>query len=193
MIYSIKDNFINRIEVKKSIFITYLYKVYSVEDCNKIIKSIKEKHCDATHCCYGYIINNEQKASDDGEPSKTAGVPILEILKKNNFNYILCIVVRYFGGIKLGAGGLIRTYSLAAKEAINSCNKVYFVDGYRISITIDYSQIEKLEYLLKDCNIIDKKFDINPTYIIDIDKEFINKLNNYNYEIINNIEIEKDL
>lgn len=193
MVYSIKDNFVNKIEVKKSIFITYLYKVYNVEDCNKIIKSIKEKHYDATHCCYGYMINNEQKASDDGEPSKTAGTPIIEILKKNSFNYILCIVVRYFGGIKLGAGGLIRTYSLAAKEAINLCQKIYIIEGYRVSIKIDYSQIEKLEYLIKDYKIINKTFDINPNYIVDIDKEFIDRLNNYNYEIISNIEIEKDL
>lgn len=193
MNYTIKDNFINKIEVKKSVFITYLYKVYDIESCNNLISKIKEKHSDATHCCYAYIIDNYQKASDDGEPSNTAGIPILEVLKKNKINYCLAIVVRYFGGIKLGAGGLIRTYSLAAKEALNLCNRVSLIDGYRVLIELDYNQIDKLEYLLKENSIIEKKFNEKLSFIVDIEEEDLNKINSYNYSILEKRKIEKDL
>ncbi|MDD3241379.1 MAG: YigZ family protein [Bacilli bacterium] len=193
MNYTIRDDFINKIEVKKSVFITYLYKVYDIESCNNLISKIKEKHSDATHCCYAYIIDNYQKASDDGEPSNTAGIPILEVLKKNKINYCLAVVVRYFGGIKLGAGGLIRTYSLAAKEALNLCNRVSLIDGYRVLIELDYNQIDKLEYLLKENSIVEKNFDEKLSFIVDIEEEDLNKINSYNYSILEKRKIEKDL
>ena len=95
---------------KKSRFISYLYFVKSVDEVNNYLNDLKIKYKDASHICYAYIINNDEKYNDDKEPSKTAGYPMLNLLKKNDINYVLAVVVRYFGGIKLGSGNLLRTY-----------------------------------------------------------------------------------
>lgn len=110
----INESIENEIIVKKSRFIT---KLYYLEDENKvkdIIESLKKEYKKATHICYAYRINCKEKAFDDGEPSGTAGRPILNVLQKKDINNVLCVVIRYFGGIKLGAGGLTRSYSKSA-------------------------------------------------------------------------------
>ena len=109
--YTIKNDDSYELEIKKSKFISKLYRVNNIEDVNNILSSLRKEYSDATHHCYAYIINNSKKSSDDGEPGGTAGIPILQVLDKNNLNYVLCVVIRYFGGIKLGAGGLVRAYS----------------------------------------------------------------------------------
>ena len=116
----IKDIIDNTIVIDKSKFITTLYPVETVEEINLILSTVRKKYYDATHNCYAYIIDNGniQKCSDDGEPSKTAGFPMLDALKKNNLTNVLAITTRYFGGIKLGAGGLIRAYSSSVSEAL---------------------------------------------------------------------------
>ena len=118
----IKDIIDNTIIIDKSKFITTLYPVENVEEINAILSNVRKKYYDATHNCYAYIIDdgNIQKCSDDGEPSKTAGFPMLDALKKNNLTNILAITTRYFGGIKLGAGGLIRAYSSSVSEALKT-------------------------------------------------------------------------
>ncbi len=118
----IKDIIDNTIVIDKSKFITALYPVETVEEINQILATVRKKYYDATHNCYAYIIDNGniQKCSDDGEPSKTAGFPMLDALKKNNVTNILAITTRYFGGIKLGAGGLIRAYSSSVSEALKT-------------------------------------------------------------------------
>ena len=118
----IKDVIDNTIVIDKSKFITTLYPVETVEEINLILANVRKKYYDATHNCYAYIIDNGniQKCSDDGEPSKTAGFPMLDALKKNNLTNILAITTRYFGGIKLGAGGLIRAYSSSVSEALKT-------------------------------------------------------------------------
>ena len=118
----IKDIIDNTIVIDKSKFITTLYPVETVEEINLILANVRKKYYDATHNCYAYIIDNGniQKCSDDGEPSKTAGFPMLDALKKNNLTNILAITTRYFGGIKLGAGGLIRAYSSSVSEALKT-------------------------------------------------------------------------
>lgn len=118
----IKDIIDNTIIIDKSKFITTLYPVETVEEINLILATVRKKYYDATHNCYAYIIDsgNIQKCSDDGEPSKTAGFPMLDALKKNNLTNILAITTRYFGGIKLGAGGLIRAYSSSVSEALKT-------------------------------------------------------------------------
>ena len=108
----------NEIEIKKSRFITYLYKLDDESKVNEIIDSIRKEHKKARHVVYVYKINNTAKINDDGEPKGTAGMPIFNVIEKNNLNNILIIVVRYFGGIKLGAGGLFRAYSNSASEII---------------------------------------------------------------------------
>ena len=106
------------LEIKKSKFIAYYYEVNSVEEIKEILEDLKKEHKKARHIPYAYKIDNNIKKSDDKEPSGTSGMPILNIIEKNNLNHTLITVVRYFGGIKLGAGGLIRAYSNAAKEVV---------------------------------------------------------------------------
>lgn len=106
------------LEIKKSKFIGYYYQVDNIEEIDSILESLRKEHKKAKHLPYAYKINGQIKKSDDKEPSGTAGMPILNIIDKNDLNYALIVVVRYFGGIKLGAGGLVRAYSNAAKEAI---------------------------------------------------------------------------
>ena len=120
---SIKEEVINEIIINKSKFITVLTNINDINKIKEKLEDIKKTYKDATHYCYAYIINNHEKCSDNGEPSGTAGMPILNVLKQNNLTNILCVVIRYFGGIKLGAGGLIRAYSTSASEALNKANK----------------------------------------------------------------------
>ena len=117
----IKDTYENTIVIQKSEFITRLFRVNSIEEVEEKLAYVRKKHYDARHNCYAYILGDNQeiqKASDDGEPSKTAGAPMLDVLKKNNMTNILAIVTRYFGGILLGAGGLVRAYSSSVSECL---------------------------------------------------------------------------
>ena len=122
--YSINKNIDNTIIIKKSKFITKLYKINSIKEVNGIINDLKSEYKDSTHICYAYILNSIEKCVHDGEPSGTAGLPILNVLKHNNLNYILAIVIRYFGGIKLGAGGLVRAYSNSITDTLKLCDIV---------------------------------------------------------------------
>ena len=108
----------NLIEIKKSKFYGYYYEVDTTEEVDNILKEIKKEHKKARHVCYGYKIDNLVKRTDDGEPSGTAGIPIFTIIEKKELNHILIIVVRYFGGIKLGAGGLFRAYMQTSNELV---------------------------------------------------------------------------
>ena len=151
---------------------------------------IKEKHKDATHYCYAYIIDDLKKSSDDGEPGGTAGVPIMDTLNKADLNNILCVVVRYFGGIKLGAGGLVRAYRKSVSEALTQTGFNNLVKGYEIILETSYDKQKELDYLLKDN--YKKEFNENVIYTIECDestKEILEK----NYKIINikEKEIEK--
>ncbi len=185
--YSIKENTIYTYEIKKSKFITLLYKINDQEEVNNFLKEVKKEYKDATHYCYGYKVNSFKKCSDDGEPSGTAGLPILEILDKKNLDNILCIVVRYFGGIKLGAGGLIRAYATSVKEAIDNTEIIKLKDGYQVKIEADYEDKKEIEYVFKD-NIIETKYEEKIIYILEIDN--LEKIKNYNYEILKEIKIE---
>lgn len=106
------------LEIKKSKFIAYYYEVDTTKEVEELLEQLKKEHKKARHIPYAYKINNYMKKSDDKEPSGTSGMPILNIIEKNNLNHTLIAIVRYFGGIKLGAGGLIRAYGNAAKEVI---------------------------------------------------------------------------
>jgi len=106
------------LEIKKSKFMALYYEIKQLEDINLILDDLKKEHKKAKHFPYAYKVKNNIKKSDDKEPSGTAGMPILNIIEKNNLDNILIVVIRYFGGIKLGAGGLLRAYSNAAKETL---------------------------------------------------------------------------
>ena len=117
----INETYINTIIISKSEFITRLFRVNNIDEVNKNLAETRKKHYDASHNCYAYILGDNaeiEKCSDDGEPLKTAGAPMLDALKKNNVTNILAITTRYFGGILLGAGGLVRAYSKSVSEAL---------------------------------------------------------------------------
>lgn len=186
----IKENTNYKLEVNKSIFYTDLVKVYSKDEVINELNKIKEKYKDATHYCYAYIIDDLKKSSDDGEPGGTAGVPIMESLNNKELNYILCVVTRYFGGIKLGAGGLVRAYRKATIDAINNSSLLDLVDGYEIKLEVNYNEQKDLEYLIKDN--YSKQYTDNVTYIIKCDED-IKKILEAKYKIIeiNKIKIER--
>ena len=191
--YTIKNNCINEIIIKNSKFICYLYKIKDINDANNILDSVRELHKDATHWCYAYILNNIQKSSDDGEPSGTAGVPILKVLEKNNLSNVLAVVVRYFGGIKLGAGGLVRAYTKSVTNTLASENIVLLVKGYNIDIEFNYDRVKEIDYLLRNTIINNKDFSTLIKYNIDIPVSFLEviKVNNIDYSIISDIYLEE--
>ncbi len=180
--------------INKSKFIANLISVDNIDEVNKYLDMIKSKYKDATHHCYGYIIDNIKRFNDDNEPSGTAGMPILDCLEKNNLNHVLCIVTRYFGGIKLGAGGLVRAYSNSVSNAINNTNKLELINGYEIKITFDYTNEKDINKLLVNYNIIDKIYGENITYIVQVDNNIIDKIKNIvNLEIMKEIVIKKKI
>ncbi len=189
--YTISENTEKEIEIKKSRFISRIYRIYNLEEVDKILQELKKEYKDATHYCYAYIIDENKKSSDDNEPSGTAGIPILQVLEKNNLNYVLCVVIRYFGGIKLGAGGLVRAYTKSVTEGLKLCQKYELIPGYKIEINIPYDEQKKLDYIVKEYNV-DKKFDNNITYHILIPKKDFNILTEFNPKIIKEIQIEKE-
>ena len=138
---TIKNNVNNEIIIKNSKFICYLYKIKSIEDINKILSNLKEEYKDATHHCYAYILDNLKKSSDDGEPGGTAGIPILKVLENNNLTNILAVVIRYFGGIKLGAGGLVRAYSNTVSETIRGLEIIENIEYKTLNIEFSYKKV----------------------------------------------------
>ena len=182
---NIKQNTHNEIIIKNSKFICYLYKIKDITEIENYLTNIKNIEKDATHYCYAYILNDLKKSSDDGEPSGTAGFPILKVLENNNLNNILAIVVRYFGGIKLGAGGLVRAYTKSTTNTISKNNIVNLIPGYNITIEFNYNQIKEIDYLLKDITINKKEFNNTIIYNIDIPTTFLEtiKLNKITYNI----------
>ena len=172
--YSIKENIENTYIIKKSKFITKLYRVNNINDIEDILDKLKKEYKDSTHICYGCIVDNKEKCSDDGEPSGTAGLPILNILKKNNLTSILAVVIRYFGGIKLGAGGLTRAYSNSVNDTLKLTNIIELIEGYLIEIEFSFDQTKLIDYMLKDKNIIEKVYNDNIIYKFYLSKEELN-------------------
>lgn len=134
---------------KKSKFISHVSPVYREEDAVEFINAIKKKHYNASHNCYAYIIgesSNIQRSSDDGEPSGTAGNPILETIRKENLTNTIIVVTRYFGGIMLGAGGLIRAYTESAVKGIRKAGTVIVKPFSLFKVSCDYTFLSKLQY-----------------------------------------------
>ena len=158
---TIKNTFVNEIVINKSIFITTIFRVNSIEEVNEYLSQTRKKYYDATHNCYAYILGQKaeiQKASDDGEPQKTAGMPMLDVLKKREMTNILAITTRYFGGILLGAGGLIRAYSTSVSEALNKIDIYAYLDYEKISVSVSYPTYNIIEGYLKKYTIFDTQY-----------------------------------
>lgn len=190
---TISNNIETFYEIKNSKFITLLFKIDDNFNLEEILDEVKDKYPKATHYCYAYRLIGKEKSSDDGEPGGTAGIPMLNVLIKENIVNILVITVRYFGGIKLGAGGLVRAYTKSLTTALENINYIDLIDGYIVEIIEDYSNSKQLDYLLKNIKKIDKQFDNNIKYLIEISKDNIELIKNYNYKIIEEKLIEKTL
>lgn len=147
---TIRDRGEDRFEEKKSEFIGYAKRVESEEEAKEFVNEIKSMHKQARHNCWAYVIGQNygiQRYSDDGEPQGTAGIPILEVMKKQGITDCAIVVTRYFGGILLGAGGLTRAYIKGASIALKAAGVVEKVEGIKLSIEIDYDLIGKIQYL----------------------------------------------
>ncbi len=175
---TIKYNITHEYIVQKSKFISMLYQVNNEEEVINILNRLKLEYKDATHICYAYIINNIKRFQDDGEPSGTAGMPILNVLENQKLNLILAVVIRYFGGIKLGAGGLVRAYTTSVVEALENQDLGEIVSGYKVTITFQYNNSKLIDNTLKNYTIINKEFDSEITYIVNIPKTEYIKIEN---------------
>ena len=175
MFKSIKENSSAEVVEKKSKFIANVFYIESREEAEEIIKKINKQYHDARHNCYAYrVISGDviiEKSSDDGEPSGTAGAPMLNILSKNELANVLVVVTRYFGGILLGTGGLVRAYSDSTQKAIENCIFVSKVDGIEMEIRLDYANLEIFKYYCKNNDINITKIDYYEDIILRIEME----------------------
>ena len=163
-------------EIKKSRFICHAKRVYSEEEARAFITAIKKEHYKATHNCSAFIIGERseiKRTSDDGEPSGTAGVPMLGVLENHNLTNVCVVVTRYFGGIKLGAGGLIRAYAGSVAFAVKEIGIVEIKEQAGIQIHMTYAQYQEYGNFLKEHNLIELEtnFTDQVDTMIFIDKE----------------------
>lgn len=190
---TVKCNSTNELIIKNSRFITLLMTINDETDINLILEDVKTQYPKATHYCYAYISKSFKRCSDDGEPGGTAGMPMLNVLEKEKMINTLAIVIRYFGGIKLGAGGLVRAYSKSVREAIINSNVLPVQLGYLVRVTIPYNETKSFDYLIKDYRVIGTEYLDNVTYNILLPVDKVNILTNYSYQIIKEEYIEKEL
>ena len=183
----IEKNQKNEIIINKSKFINYLIILENIDDVFKYLNEIKNEYKDATHYCYAFIFDNVKRFNDDSEPSGTAGMPLLNVLESNNLNHILTITVRYFGGIKLGAGGLVRAYTKSVTENLKTANIFEYIDGFNFNIDIPYDLKDIIEPKLKKY-IKSKKYSDYINYDICVKVENFNELKSLFDK--NNVEIK---
>ena len=187
--YTILKNVEVSFEEKKSIFICNIKRISNEKEAMEFISEIKEKYKDARHNVFSYITNNKisMRYSDDGEPQGTAGPPILEVLKREGLNDVVVVVTRYFGGILLGAGGLIRAYTSSCKQGVDAAIKVKRLKGIRFNITCDYEMYGKINNYIQGLNVIVKDVTFLENVCIDIvalEKD-INTIKNNLVEMMN--------
>ena len=165
---TILENFFFQIEIEKSKFLGYAISINNEEDAKNEINRIRKEHPKATHHCYAYVLKDKQKSNDDGEPAGTAGIPILEIIKQFNLENVLIVVVRYFGGIKLGAGGLVRAYARSAKEVllVSKIHEIKTLPTY--DLVFDYNYISSMENFIakNQLKILNKEYELKVTYTL---------------------------
>ena len=159
MIKTILANSSSELDVKKSKFIANIIKITNEQDAKEKLNQIRKEYSDARHNCYAYIVyDNEtktkiEKSSDDREPSGTAGIPMLTLLQKNNLVNVLIVVTRYFGGILLGTGGLVRAYTDSSKQALEAAKIIELQYGEILEYCIEYDEFEYFKYICEKNNI----------------------------------------
>lgn len=178
---------------KKSKFIADVFQIQNKEEAEKKIRDIKKKYYDAKHHCFAYITIDDsgkvlQKYSDDGEPSGTAGAPILAILNGNNLCNILVVVTRYFGGVLLGTGGLVRAYSDATNDAIKKAKFIEMQKGKMAKLIVSYTDAENIKYYARknNINIIKEEYLENVEFLIELSEQTLNKI----YKDADNLSIK---
>lgn len=184
---------------KKSEFIGYLCPVQTEEQAVAFIEEIRAMHRKATHNCYAYILreNNAARHSDDGEPGGTAGVPIYEVLRKEGLTDVCCVVTRYFGGVLLGAGGLVRAYTKGAKDAVDAAQIKCMAEAVKLAVTVDYGLYGRLSQVFADfdARVEDERFADNVRIVLHIRAENSQKLTDKLVDVCNGAvsveEIEK--
>ena len=155
--------------IKKSKFITYLAPIKSEDEAKDFLASVKKEHHKATHHCSAYICDEIERSNDDGEPGSSAGMPMLQTLQAAQMNYVIAVVVRYYGGIKLGVGGLIRAYSSSVQQAIEAAIILTSLMVHTFSLNFPYEYINDVEVYLEDhADIEDRAYDNAVSYTIDI-------------------------
>lgn len=184
VINTIEDTASGEFIDKKSRFIANIYRVESVEEAEKKIKEVKRKYYDAKHNCFAFSVLEENqlitRMNDDGEPSGTAGEPILNVINKNNLVNILIIVTRYFGGILLGTGGLTRAYTNASIKALNNAKILELESGAQVKVEIKYEENGKFKYYCStnNINIINIQYAENIFYILELNDKEVEKMKN---------------
>lgn len=199
---TIKQNSTAEIVEKKSKFIAHIFYVETIEEAEEKLKEVKKKYNDARHNCFAYAIEAGNdgvavKYNDDGEPSGTAGAPILKTVLEKGLSNILVVVTRYFGGILLGTGGLVRAYTEATNQALKNTEIVEKTRGYQAKLQIEYNNLEALKYYLKtkNINIINIEYSDTIEVEIEINEELSEEIaNNYNignFQIISYKKIKR--
>lgn len=159
------------LEIKKSKFISVVKRVDTEEEAKKSIEECKKNYPMAKHYVYAYIIDTIKRCSDDKEPSKTAGPPILQVLEKKEMNHVICIVIRYFGGILLGAPGLVRAYTKSVCNNLEYATIVPLLIYQKVKCSFPYEQVGKMDFLLKERTILDKQFLDKVYYTVLLEQE----------------------
>ena len=202
---TVKGESKSQIIIKKSKFITHLKYVENKEEARKYIEIIRKKYFDAKHNCYAYIVKEDnglyEKYSDDAEPSGTAGMPILNVLEQKKLYNVVAIVTRYFGGILLGTGGLVRAYSDSVVEAINNANMAKIILGMRIIVILEYQQFQKFKHYCdkNSINVLEIQYGERIRAIIEIEEYKVEntlemlKNNNIEYKMEKNVKIQKEI
>lgn len=200
---TIKQSVSAEITEKKSKFISEIFYVESVQEADEKIEEINKKYHDAKHHCFAYRILGEngiiERLSDDGEPSGTAGLPILQLISKKELVNVLVVVTRYFGGILLGTGGLVRAYSKATDDVLNKVETIILKKGEKIKVYVSYKNLAYLQYYCKknSITILQTNFDKEPYAIIEITnqekEQFLYEMQKKQFNIEKIEILEKDI
>lgn len=178
--------------INKSKFICELIYINEESEVKQHLESLKDKYKSATHYCYAYIYENVKHFHDDGEPSGTAGLPILNVLESNNLNHVLCVVIRYFGGIKLGAGGLVRAYTKSVTNCLEKTKHLELKKGKLIEIEFRYEKIKTIDSLVSN-DILSKQFNNNIKYKLAICEDKLEDILELLKNNVINLTLKNDL
>lgn len=168
---TIKDTVLNEIVINKSRFITFVFPINSLDEIKNIISSMRKQYYDATHIVYAYILKETEKSSDDKEPKGTAGRVMMDILHKMELDNVLSLTVRYFGGIKLGKGGLVRAYSSTLSDALLKAQFIFLKKTVLFSFSLSYQDASRFDKIMDNPISIEKEYQDNVVYTLRVHQD----------------------